>query len=79
MWFGEDHPANRAEPLLGRCQTAQRAEVRALVGALEATRGRVKVYTDSKFVTKGCERLAVGKAANLAHGDLWKRAERCWR
>ena len=49
-FFGHGHPANRSEALRGRTQTAQRAELRAVVAALEATQGWADIFTDSRFV-----------------------------
>ena len=66
--------------LTGRVQTAQRAELRALVGALEATQGWCEVVTDSAMVVAGCRHLAAGVAPKrAAHEDLWDRAAALWR
>ena len=64
---------------MGPAQTAQRAEVRAFVAAVEYTGGAVKVWTDSRFVCSGVRYLDLGMVPPFAHRDLWERALRAWR
>ena len=58
----------RLGPLKSESQTVYRAELRAMVEAIEATTGSIRVVTDCKSVWEG---FVAGKA----HGDqdLWKR------
>ena len=79
LWIPGRPGGEVAEPLRGGVQTAQRAELRAFVAALEATRGVVKVWTDSRFVCRGARYLAAGTVPNFAHRDLWARAAEAWR
>ena len=78
LWIPDLPEACAAEPLHGPCQTAQRAEIRAFVAALERTGGRVKVWSDSRFVVHGAEYLAQGCLPPFHHGDLWRRAQAAW-
>ncbi len=68
-----------SRPLGGPVQTAQRAECRALVGALELTAGHCEVVTDSMFVVEGALALAAGRLPKMDHEDLWRRALAIWR
>ena len=75
--MAREHPANRSEALRGPHQTAQRAELRALVAALETTEGSCHVVTDSQFVVGGYQTLAKGTPIHFmkAHRDLWQRVQ----
>ena len=55
VYFGEDSPLNLSEPLLGEKQTNQRAELTAIIKALEIIDSdrNVLVITDSKYAMKG--------------------------
>ena len=66
------------EPLHGKIQTAQRAELRAFVAALERTAGNVVVWSDSKYVVRGARRIARGVSLPSSHVDLWERAQQAW-
>ena len=71
--------ASISEALVGPCQSAQRAEVRAFVAALELTDGNARIWTDSKFVCRGAGFLDRGVVPPMRHADLWARAARSWR
>ncbi len=57
---------------VGGSQTAQRAEVAALVAAwLMSAQGLVEVVTDSRYVTDYGHQLALSAEHPGPHGDLW--------
>ena len=74
LWIPGVEGGELAEPLCGTVQTSQRAEVRALVAALEATAGAVKVWTDNRYVCNGVRYLEARTRPPFAHRDLWERA-----
>ena len=74
LWIPGVEGGELAEPLCGTVQTSQRAEVRALVAALEATAGAVRVWTDNRYVCNGVRYLEAGTRPPFAHRDLWERA-----
>ena len=78
LWVPGCPQACAAEPLLGSCQTAQRAELRAFVAALERSDGFARIWTDSMFVVRGASHLQAGQMPPLRHQDLWRRALRAW-
>ena len=78
LWVPGHPEACAAEPLVGPCQTAQRAELRALVAALERSGGFVRVWTDSMFVVRGAKHLQAGRVPPMHHQDLWQRASKAW-
>ena len=71
--------ATVARPLVGCVQTAQRAEIRAFLGALELTGGFAAVATDSALVVQGAARLERGSPPPGCHGDLWMRCAALYR
>ena len=79
LWVHGCPDASGHSPLRGPAQTAQRAELRAFVAALERTAGNVHVWTDSMFVVRGAGFLDAGVVPPLRHADLWERAHRAWR
>ena len=79
LWIPGPLGCAMAEAVKGPAQTAQRAEVRAFVAAVEYTGGAVKVWTDSRFVCSGVRYLDLGLVPPFAHRDLWERALRAWR
>ena len=79
VWVPECPRLSASEPLKGHCQTAQRAELRALVAALERTEGYARVWSDSRFVVTGAEDLARGVVPRRQHSDLWHRASAVWK
>ena len=78
LWMPGVEGGELAEPLCGKVQTAQRAEVRAFVAALEATAGAVLVWTDSRYVSNGVRYLSAGVRPPFAHRDLWEHAMAAW-
>lgn len=55
VFFGDNHPNNRSLPLPGVFQTNQRAEIYAIIVALEVIGPNTPsiIYTDSKYVING--------------------------
>jgi ribonuclease HI len=58
-------------PIEGPFQTAQRAEVYAILKALALATGPVVLYSDSKYVCDKLHGLAQGASPEGAHRDLW--------
>ncbi len=57
-------------------QTAQRAEVMAVLAASRAVGGPIDLASDSEFVVKSCAKLAAGaNPCDWAHSDLWAQIE----
>ena len=79
LWVPGCPAACASEPLRGPCQSAQHAELRAFVAALERTDGHVRIWTDSRFVTRGAAYLDRGVLPAMRHADLWRRAHAVWR
>ena len=69
------HNQGKCGPLHGSCQTSQRADVRALVAALEVTVGDLQVVTDSQYVQNKFLRVMSNPSEVYKgkHVDLWKR------
>ena len=66
---------NFAGPV-GGCQTAQRAEVAAVVAASLLITGDLEIVTDSKYVVTCCARLLAGDSpSDWEHADLWRQLE----
>ena len=78
LWVPGCPDACAQEPLCGQVQTAQRAELRAFVAALERTGGNAVVWSDSRYVVRGASRIAMGACLPRSHGDLWERARQSW-
>lgn len=61
VWFGREHKLNVSEPLLGEWQTAQRAELVAVVRALEQWRSEptrpLVIHSDSAYAVLEVDRL----------------------
>ena len=73
--YGENHSWSQGEPLLGREQSAARAELRAAVWALEWAREPVEIATDNESVVKGMFQIIfLDKCPMGSHEDLWRRA-----
>ena len=86
VYFGPSDPRNASEPLLGR-QTNQRAELQAVIRALEiivshrrGSRESVEIRTDSSYVQKGITKWIHGWKKNnwrtasqkpVKNKDLW--------
>eukprot|EP00972_Heterocapsa_arctica_P042511 6265705-Heterocapsa_arctica.AAC.1 len=61
-------------PLTGRDQGSDRAEVIALVAALEKTTSCIEVITDNQYVRDTAKYLlAGGHVLKGEHSDLWQR------
>ena len=84
VWWGHGHSNNVSEPLLGKLQTNQRAELTAALIALYSMdeTNRYVLVTDSMYVTKGITEWAIGwvkhhwknsKGEQVSNIDLWKR------
>lgn len=84
MWFGCEDPRNVSEPLEGRVQTNNRAELTAAIRAIERAPQDepLHVWSDSMYVVLGMKgratmwerngwRNASGK--NVKNVDLWRR------
>eukprot|EP00972_Heterocapsa_arctica_P019953 2943458-Heterocapsa_arctica.AAC.1 len=57
-WTPDDHTSNGNETLKGREQSSDRAEVRALVAALEKPEEAIEVITDNQYVRDTAQYLA---------------------
>ncbi len=76
VYYGRNHPWNKASRLKGRTQTVPRAELRALLAALEWAEEPTEVVLDNLWVVKGAQMLVQGHSAGvLSHQDLWRRVE----
>ena len=81
VFWGPRHPWNLAEPLRGPVQTNNRAELTAVIRALESDTRPLEIRTDSMYVYKGCVfqldgwRTSVwrGKHKEISNADLWMR------
>eukprot|EP00972_Heterocapsa_arctica_P021860 3215495-Heterocapsa_arctica.AAC.1 len=56
----DDHSFNDNGPLKGKHQSSDRAEVIALVAALEKTEGNIYIITDNKYVRDTAQYLETG-------------------
>ena len=76
-WWSDAHPKNLSEPLPGRVQTNQRAELFAVIRVLETEPRALQIKTDSQYVLDGCRRYRHVWAAagwkKMHNSDLWKR------
>lgn len=68
VYFGHKHPWNVSEPLTGWRHTNNRAELRAVIRALQIARQhnkRIKIYSDSQCVIEGATDWAFKRAKQL--------------
>jgi ribonuclease HI len=82
VYFGENDNRNLSEKLLGEKQTNNRAELTAVIRALEVTsNSNMKIYTDSMYVQKGItnwiknwekNNWKTAKGTPVENKDLWK-------
>ena len=76
-WWADDHENNISEPLPGIAQTNQRAELFAVIRALQIEHRPLHVKTDSKYVLDGCLCHRFAWAAlgwrKVKNADLWKQ------
>lgn len=80
VYFGDDDPRNVAEPLDGDLQTNQRAELQAMVRALEIAPANqnVRILTDSKYSINCVTQWATGwkkKGWKTAQGEEVKNQD----
>ena len=60
MWSAESTDFCVGKPLVGRRQSSDRAEVRALVAAVESASDTVDVVTDNMYVKDTAEIIKMG-------------------
>eukprot|EP00972_Heterocapsa_arctica_P048041 7084834-Heterocapsa_arctica.AAC.1 len=73
-WTPDDQIFHENGPRLGEEQGSDRAEVRALVAALEKNKEIIEVITDNQYVRDTAQSLAAGGLVhNGKHSDLWSR------
>eukprot|EP00972_Heterocapsa_arctica_P025761 3790485-Heterocapsa_arctica.AAC.1 len=77
LWSPDDQSFNDNGPLKGTSQRSDRAEVRALVAALEkAEEEEVYVITDNQYVRDTAQYIAAGGTVHKGkHNDLWNIIE----
>jgi ribonuclease HI len=74
LWSPDDVDFRDNGPLKGKNQSSDRAEVRALVAALEKTKGEIDIITDNQYVRNTAQYLESGGAVHKGkHCDLWTR------
>eukprot|EP00972_Heterocapsa_arctica_P045713 6745251-Heterocapsa_arctica.AAC.1 len=74
MWSPDNANFKENEPLKGKDQGSDRAEVRALLVALEKYTGRIEVITDNLYVRDTAINLLSGGIVHKGmHSDLWHR------
>ena len=77
MYYGPDCAANVSRALPGRSQQPHRAELRALVCALEQANEPLRVRIDNDAVVKVARRLLAGECiSDVPDQDLWSRVAR---
>eukprot|EP00972_Heterocapsa_arctica_P017669 2612065-Heterocapsa_arctica.AAC.1 len=70
----DDHSFNENGPLKGKNRNSDRAEVSALVAALEKTEGDIDIITDNQDVRDTAQYLETGGTVHRGkHFDLWTR------
>eukprot|EP00972_Heterocapsa_arctica_P115683 16449172-Heterocapsa_arctica.AAC.1 len=73
-WSPDDHSFNENGPLKVKNQSSDRAEVRALVAALEKTAGDIDIIIDNQYVRDTAKYLETGGTVHGGkHFDLWTR------
>jgi ribonuclease HI len=74
MWSPDNANFKGNGPLKGKDQGSDRAEVRALLAALEKSTGRIEVITDNQYVRDTTNYLLSGGIVHKGkHSDLWHR------
>jgi len=81
VFWGHKHPLNLSEPLAGPIQTNNRAELTAVLRALEIESRPVEIRTDSSYVFNGCTRYLEAwrsegwtrKGKDICNADLWQQ------
>ena len=81
VYFGDDDPRNLSEKLNGEKQTNNRAELTAVIRALQETTCSLKICTDSMYVQKGItlwikkwehNNWKTSKNTDVENKDLWQ-------
>eukprot|EP00973_Karenia_brevis_P011381 1540514-Karenia_brevis.AAC.1 len=83
-YWGDDHPSNVSEALIGESQTNNRAELTALIRVLELEVRPAEVRTDSSYVRDGMQQYFANrhketwrkKRSTVCNHDLWTRVYR---
>jgi ribonuclease HI len=74
FWSPDNEQFKENGPLKGKYQGSDRAEVRALLAALEKTIGRIEVITDNMYVRDTTNGLLTGDIVHKGkNSDLWSR------
>ncbi len=74
LWSPDDVNFRDSGPLKGKNQSSDRAEVRALVAALEKNQVEIDIITDNQYVRNTAQYLQAGGAVHKGkHCDLWTR------
>eukprot|EP00972_Heterocapsa_arctica_P010784 1581608-Heterocapsa_arctica.AAC.1 len=74
IWSPDEDNFNEHGPLKGKRQCSDRAEVRALVAALEKAENQIEVITDNQYVRDTAQYIAAGGTVHKGkHSDLWHR------
>eukprot|EP00972_Heterocapsa_arctica_P090391 13334007-Heterocapsa_arctica.AAC.1 len=60
IWSPDEESCNEHGPLKGKMQSSDRAEVRALVAALEKAENNIEVITDNQYVRGTAQYIAAG-------------------
>eukprot|EP00972_Heterocapsa_arctica_P093529 13795637-Heterocapsa_arctica.AAC.1 len=72
MWSPDNGNFTEIGPLKGKDRGSDRAEVRALLAALEKTIGKLEVITDNQYVRDTAHYLLSGGTVYKGkHSDLW--------
>ena len=79
LFYGQNHHENKAWPLPGIRQSNQRAELWAVVRAMEENQRPIHIYTDSAYVHDNFHRWRHWRHRGWQgdHADLWLRLSRC--
>eukprot|EP00972_Heterocapsa_arctica_P114830 16444577-Heterocapsa_arctica.AAC.1 len=74
IWSPDNVNFKENGALKGKDQGSDRAEVRALIAALEKSIGRIEVITDNQYVRDTAKDLLTGGTVSKGkHSDLWSR------
>eukprot|EP00972_Heterocapsa_arctica_P095470 14080383-Heterocapsa_arctica.AAC.1 len=76
MWSPDNPNFKENDALKGKVQGSDRAEVRALLAALEKRIGKIEVITDNQYVRDTANGLLAGATVHKGkHSDLWNRIQ----
>eukprot|EP00972_Heterocapsa_arctica_P003397 507643-Heterocapsa_arctica.AAC.1 len=74
IWSLDEESFNEQGPLKGNRQSSDRAEVRALVAALEKAENNIEVITDNQYVRDTAQYIVAGGTLHKGkHSDLWRK------